>query len=36
MPQVVRAQHAELAFAVGGLGVVEAADPGNDGVDRSW
>ena len=34
--QVVRPECAELAFAAGDLGVVEAADLADDGVDRSW
>jgi hypothetical protein len=32
---VVRAQGAEFAVGVGGLGVVQAADLGDDGVDRA-
>ena len=36
VPQVVGAQDAELAFAAGGFGVVEAADLADDGVDRPW
>ena len=32
----MRPECAELAFAAGDLGVVEAADLADDGVDRSW